>query len=411
MTGSLSYCDQRPWIMNDTVLNNILLGAPYDEARLDAAIFAAYLDDDLKVLPGGLNTQIGEKGVNLSGGQKARVAFARAIYADSDVYLLDDPLAAVDAHVGQFLFRETICKQLKEKTRLLVTHQLQYISYCDIIISLTDGVVSFCGSYDDFRKFSSSSTGNLQSLLVENPSSNIPEEVDDPQAVAKDSKWEETRIAILEKASTSAAERKKDDRQSTITSVEEKDDGVINNSVYIKYIRSGGFHFAFTTLSLMSIGQLVGMGALFWLSQWTTKGYILSVRTNVFYLTVLAVIYCISLSFSVSAIVIQVSHRLNASLNLYMGLLRSILNAPMSFFDTTPLGRILNRFSSDTSVIDDVLPDNVYFTTDNVLGVLVSLLAIAITTQGAFLLLLLPIGVILYRLCRYYRGLNTDLAR
>ena len=139
MTGTVAYCDQRSWINNDTVEGNILLGLPYNEEKLNHAIYAACLDDDIKVLSGGLKTQIGEKGVNLSGGQKARVSFARAVYADSDLYLLDDPLSAVDAHVGQFLFRETICNILKSKTRIMVTHQVQYLPYCDQIIALRDG--------------------------------------------------------------------------------------------------------------------------------------------------------------------------------------------------------------------------------------------------------------------------------
>ena len=141
MRGTVGYCDQRSWIMNDTVESNILLGLPYNEDTLNSVIHASCLDEDLKVLSGGLKTQIGEKGVNLSGGQKARVCLARAIYADSDVYLLDDPLSAVDAHVGQFLFRETICNILKSKTRILVTHQLQYLPYCDQIIAFKDGTV------------------------------------------------------------------------------------------------------------------------------------------------------------------------------------------------------------------------------------------------------------------------------
>ena len=157
MSGTVAYCDQRSWINNDTVEGNILLGLPFDEEKLNRAIYASCLDDDIKVLPGGLKTQIGEKGVNLSGGQKARVSFARAVYADSDVFLLDDPLSAVDAHVGQFLFRETICNILKSKTRILVTHQLQYLPYCDQIVAFRDGNTNLSGESSKIRSPSANS--------------------------------------------------------------------------------------------------------------------------------------------------------------------------------------------------------------------------------------------------------------
>lgn len=149
VVGTISYCDQKPWILNASVKDNILFGKPYDEVRFQQAIHSASMEDDIRVLPGGILTEIGERGINLSGGQKARVALARAVYCNSDVYFLDDPLSAVDAHVGQHIFQECIKNTLKDKTRILVTHQVHLLPQCDLIIVLEDGKVKVSGTYDE----------------------------------------------------------------------------------------------------------------------------------------------------------------------------------------------------------------------------------------------------------------------
>ena len=336
MRGTVAYCDQRPWIINDTVQGNILLGLPLNQVRLDHAIYAANLGDDLKVLPGGLNTQIGEKGVNLSGGQKARVSFARAVYADSDVYLLDDPLSAVDAHVGQFLFRESIFSLLKTKTRLLVTHQVQYLPYCDLIVALKDGEVAFQGTYGEYR--TSAEFPSATAVESANEKSASEGELEDtPGRVRLSSDWDVSRQAHRIEAEKQAIERHADERSSTIMTTEERDEGTIDSSIYATYAKSGGVFLFVIVVSLMEVAQLLGVGALFWLSIWGSQGD-LSEKSNVFYLNVLAVIYCLSLVCTVTAIITQVSHRLAASLNLYMNVLKSVMNAPMSFFDSTPIG-------------------------------------------------------------------------
>lgn len=427
LSGSVAYCEQRPWITNDTVIGNILLGLPLDEAKLDHAIYAASLDEDIKVLPGGLHTQIGEKGVNLSGGQRARVAFARAVYADKDIYLLDDPLSAVDAHVGQFLFRETIHSLLKTKTRLLVTHQLQYLPFCDHILSLKDGAVAFFGTYDEFVRSGELSavaekTQSDASKTSESETAASGEEISETdESSPKPSRdrlrsWDEIREEMTHKAAALAGDRKKDARSSTITTVEERDEGVIDARVYLSYITAGGPLIALTVLLLMAISQLLNMAGLFWLSAWGDSnnprdGNTNTEEENIFYLNVLAVIYAIGLVATATGIIIHVSHRLGASLSLSTTLLKSILNAPMSFFDSTPVGRILNRFSADTQMVDDFLGDNVYFMTSAALVVLSSLLAIAIATKGTFLILLCPVLAVFVYITQYFRALNISLAR
>nr|KAJ3419949.1 Multidrug resistance-associated protein 1 [Polyrhizophydium stewartii] len=160
--GSVAYCAQEPWILTGTVEENIVFGNDAVRARIPAAIAAACLDHDLEILPNGLGTQIGEKGINLSGGQKARVALARAIARDADIYLLDDPIAALDAHVGKKVFDDAICGVLRGKTVVLVTHQLHLLPKVDTVVVLDEGRVVETGA---FRELMAREDGALAEIM------------------------------------------------------------------------------------------------------------------------------------------------------------------------------------------------------------------------------------------------------
>jgi ATP-binding cassette, subfamily C (CFTR/MRP), member 1 len=148
-SGTMSYCDQRPWIMNATLKENILFGLPYDENKFDIAVSSVSLDEDINLLPGGVLTEIGERGINLSGGQKARVALARALYRGASLALLDDPLSAVDAYVGRELFNECIVKAMTETTRILVTHQVHLLTQADRVLVFDNGTIVANGTHDE----------------------------------------------------------------------------------------------------------------------------------------------------------------------------------------------------------------------------------------------------------------------
>ena len=141
LRGSLAYAGQQAWIQSATLRENILFGAELDEPRYRAVLAAAGLEADLDTLPAGDLTAIGERGINLSGGQKQRVSLARAMYSGHDVLLLDDPLSAVDVHVGEHIFQHAICGDMSGKTVLLVTHQLQYLAACDLVVFVSRGRV------------------------------------------------------------------------------------------------------------------------------------------------------------------------------------------------------------------------------------------------------------------------------
>ncbi|KAH6571206.1 hypothetical protein BASA60_007281 [Batrachochytrium salamandrivorans] len=147
--GSLGYCSQQAWILTETIQGNIMFNSPLNQTRLDAVIKASCLSNDLHQFPSGRMTQIGEKGVNLSGGQKARVSLARAMYQDCDTYLLDDPISALDAHVGAEVFDLSIKKMLKGKTVVLVTHQLHFLPEADHVIVMGNGTIAEQGTFTE----------------------------------------------------------------------------------------------------------------------------------------------------------------------------------------------------------------------------------------------------------------------
>jgi ABC-type multidrug transport system fused ATPase/permease subunit len=180
--GRVSFVAQQPWILNMTMRDNILFGANVDEAKYQRVLDACCLLPDLAILPAGDRTEIGERGINLSGGQKARVSLARAVYNDADVYLLDDPLSAVDQHVGKRLFNECILGLLRGKTVVLVTHQLQYLSQCHQVVFMDGGRVTGAGS---FHKLQASNAAFRELINTHVGDQDKPEDSKPQQQAAK----------------------------------------------------------------------------------------------------------------------------------------------------------------------------------------------------------------------------------
>lgn len=168
--GSISYASQEPWLFLSTVRRNIVFDQPYDAELYSTVVKLCALEKDFELLPYGDETLVGERGVLLSGGQKARINLARAIYTNADVYLLDDPLSSVDNHIGKQLFEKCVLGYLKGKTRILVTHQVQYLKAADMIVMLNEGCVEAQGTFDellssndDFKQlFASTYNGAVQ---------------------------------------------------------------------------------------------------------------------------------------------------------------------------------------------------------------------------------------------------------
>lgn len=242
--GDIAYVPQQAWIVNATLKDNILFGQPFDQEKYDRIVFASGLAPDFAMLPAGDQTEIGERGINLSGGQKQRVSLARAAYQDADIYLLDDPLSAVDAHVDQHLWNYLIGPKglLKAKTRLLVTHGVHHLEYVDQIVVFKEGTISETGQYQELLK----AGGAFYQLIKEysaNVSSSPPDEEEasvitevDPSSGSSSS----SASTISEKGDEDKKDRSKDKGNSggELVAAEKLQNGKVSWSVVQAYSRA-----------------------------------------------------------------------------------------------------------------------------------------------------------------------------
>ncbi|KAI9987887.1 hypothetical protein PInf_024142 [Phytophthora infestans] len=247
--GKVAYVSQQPFIQNATVRDNITFGLPFDADKYEEALRVSSLQKDLRILTAGDRTEIGEKGINLSGGQRTRVAIARAVYQDADIYLLDDILSAVDSHVGADIFNECIKKTLKDKLVVLVTHSLSFVSQCDQIAVITDGRIAEHGSYKKLM-----ATKNLLAQMVSNY-----EEL----AITGRRKSSESRMHRRSRVSTRSDDSQAGvDDEGQLMVEEDRSVGDVSWSVYRVWINAfGGMCAAF----LVVFGFFAAQGSLWWL--------------------------------------------------------------------------------------------------------------------------------------------------
>lgn len=266
--GKISYASQEPWLFSSSVRQNILFGLPMDKARYKEVVKRCALEKDFAMFPHGDKTIVGERGQSLSGGQKARVSLARACYREASIYLLDDPLSAVDSHVGRHLFDQCLRMYLKGKSIILVTHQLQYLQNVDQIIILDKGKVVDVGTYESLRE----SGLDFAKMLTRN---------------AEDNSEDEGHSTDMEKRSRSGSKgsRKRHTSQSSVESVEEENglappkqveekrkEGSVSWSVYSKYIKAMGGVCAFFWLAFFFITtQVAASAGDYFLTYWTNK--------------------------------------------------------------------------------------------------------------------------------------------
>eukprot|EP01032_Pedospumella_encystans_P009078 gene9078-10720_t len=420
---SIAFCDQRPWIVNATVRDNITFGKELDERRLQRAIYVASMQDDLKILQGGLDCEIGERGINLSGGQKARVCLARAVYNDAEVYLLDDPLSAVDAHVGEHIFHKCIKEELKNKTVLLVTHHLHVLPQCDKIVILDDnGRVLIAGTYEEIMRSGVDVEKYLATKKEEEEGAETPVKVDEiAQAVVVEDKVSVRRVSGADKSAPASVrdDTKKSDKEGALMSKEERNEGEVPWATYWAFINAGGkWAFLITLLSQLG-GQALNVYANFWLTDWGANTlkfeytYLRDMplsRSFFWYDGYAGMLMASVLLITISRTVLTY-HRTNASHNLHALILNKVMYFPVAFFDVTPIGRIINRFSQDMATVDEDLAT----TMSQLIGmggsVLGSIGAIAGSTQGTFLILMVPLSFLYSTFNAYFRKANTAIAR
>ena len=392
MGASRAFCPQYAWIQNTSVRENILFGKDYDRKWYESVVDACALRPDLDMLPNGDLTEIGERGITVSGGQKQRLNIARAIYFNSDIVLMDDPLSAVDAHVGRHIFDNAICGLLKDKCRILATHQLHVLSRCDRIIWMQEGRIE---TIDTFANLMSNNEG-FQKMMA----STAQEEKVETEVEVNEDEFEDARKDVKK--------RKQAKRGAALMQQEERAVNSVSWSVYAAYIRaSGSIFFGPLVIFVLVLSQGANIATSLWLSWWTSNKWGYSTGAYIGIYAALGVVQAL-LMFAFSVILSVLGTR-SSKVMLQKAMTR-VLRAPMSFFDTTPLGRITNRFAKDVDIMDNNLTDamRMYFFT---LAMITSVFILIITYFHYFAIALGPLFLMFIFSASYYRASAREIKR
>ncbi|PXF43436.1 Multidrug resistance-associated protein 1 [Gracilariopsis chorda] len=428
---SISFCDQIPFIQNATVRENILFGKPFDGELYRTTIRVCNLLSDLKILPAGDLTEIGGRGVNLSGGQRSRVALARAVYSRADICFLDDPLSAVDAHVGKSIFQNCIASQLQGTTRVLTTNQIHYAASpeVDMVIVVKNGTVVEAGFRDELLSQDSEfsrmlkSTGEIGAAGASSRSDRDPN--------TDNSGFEHTQTLLredaeIQKTIMAAEEKVSQVNESTpiagtdgqkgygavqvgrLTEKETKQKGRVELAHYKTYLSGMGLKMWVPSIILCAIGaQIASLSVNVWLSDWSDQKDEQSTffRLAVFLAFGLATVFVAGVSsFSLAF------GSIRASVLLHEKLLLSVFGAPSSFFNSTPEGRLVNRFNSDIDKIDSSLSS----TMQSLLRLTLNLaftVGLILWVTPAFIFVVIPIAAMCLYVQEFYRKSSVDLRR
>lgn len=506
VSGSVAYVSQQAWIQNESVKNNILFGLPYDDVKYKKVVAACELVKDFEILPGGDDTEVGEKGINLSGGQKQRISLARAAYSQADVYLLDDPLSAVDVHVGKNIFDNCLKNLLDKSTRILVTHNLNMLPMVDKIFVLSTGKIEEQGTFNELIR----AHGRFQEILeelekeaqaaknkpVESQSSSeqsgpTPTEVSTPakelststqtlirsrsfkssvgvsvpsgrpfskydfdesenfshQSLGEDASFVDEEINLEEPAKQKQQKKKKrkqDDTEASLQTFksslsssnnrgnggntgnsqvapiktgqligqEQRREGTISWSTYGTFIKAiGGPPAALFVLSLFVL--TTGASALsdWWVSYWSDQVNRENPPNDTWFY--LGIYGAIGAGFALMSLLRSFGvflTGLRGATRLHTGMLHAILRSPISFFDTTPIGRILNRLTKDISIVDTDISSSLVQSLSTTFGVITVFIVMAIATPIIFIIL--PTMIYFYRFVQnYYLQTSLDLQR
>ncbi|XP_073894078.1 ATP-binding cassette sub-family C member 10 isoform X22 [Macaca fascicularis] len=359
---------QEPWIQFATIRDNILFGKTFDAQLYKEVLEACALNDDLSILPAGDQTEVGEKGMTLSGGQRARIALARAVYQEKELYLLDDPLAAVDADVANHLLHRCILGMLSHSTRLLCTHRTEYLERADVVLLMEAG-----------RLIQAGPPSEILPLVQPVPKAWAENGQKSDSATRNAADWWLSHWISQLKAENSS--------QEVQASTSPASTGLFSPQ-----------------LLLFSPGNLYT--PVFPLPKAAPNG-----SSDIhFYLTVYATIAGVNSLCTLLRAVLFAAGTLEAAATLHRRLLHRVLMAPVTFFNATPTGRILNRFSSDVACVDDSLPFILNILLANAAGLL-GLLAVLGSGLPWLLLLLPPLSIIYYHVQRHYRASSRELRR
>ncbi|XP_053318966.1 ATP-binding cassette sub-family C member 9 isoform X2 [Spea bombifrons] len=408
---SVAYAGQKPWLLNATVEENITFGSPFNKQRYKAVIDACSLQPDIDLLPFGDQTEIGERGINLSGGQRQRICVARALYQNTNIVFLDDPFSALDIHLSDHLMQEGILKFLREdkRTVVLVTHKLQYLPHADWIIAMKDGSVLREGTLKDIQNNDNELYEHWKTLM-NRQDQELEKDTDADQAAMERKTLRramysrEAKAQIEDEEEEEEEEEDEEDNMSTVMRLRTK----MPWRTCWKYLTSGGYLLLFLMVVSKLLKHSVIVAIDYWLVHWTSSNSTSDGTDRSYYvvrfsiLSALGIVLCLVTSLSVEWL------GLTAAKNLHDNLLKKIILAPIRFFDTTPLGLILNRFSADTNIIDQHIPPTLESLTRSTLLCLCAIGLISCATP-LFLIALVPLGVAFYFIQKYFRVASKDL--
>ncbi|KAL2892659.1 ABC transporter C family member 9 [Bienertia sinuspersici] len=416
ISGSKAYVSQSPWILTGNIRENILFGKPYDAAKYDRTVEACALLKDFELFSHGDLTEIGERGINMSGGQKQRIQIARAVYQDADIYLLDDPFSAVDAHTGSQLFQECLMGVLRDKTIFYVTHQVEFLPAADLILVMKDGKISEAGSFQEllkqnigFEVLVGAHSQALESVLkVEGTSGRASQSaISLPQNGNSSAEQIQTKDEGEDKLSPEMKAK-----EGRLIQDEEREKGSIGKEVYWAYLTivKGGILVPVIILAQSSF-QVLQIASNYWMA-WACPtsddakpiagmDYVLLVYALLSIVSSLCVLVRSTLSAKAGILTAQ---------KLFENMLHCVLRAPMSFFDSTPAGRILNRASSDQSVLDLEMAQRLGWAAFSMIQLLGTIAVMSQVAWEVFLIFIPVTGVCIWYK-QYYIPTARELAR
>uniref|UniRef100_A0A671V6B7 ABC-type glutathione-S-conjugate transporter n=1 Tax=Sparus aurata TaxID=8175 RepID=A0A671V6B7_SPAAU len=417
--GSVAYVPQQAWIQNATVQDNVIFGREKLKTWYHRVLEACALLPDLDILPAGDATEIGEKGLNLSGGQKQRVSLARAVYRKADVYLLDDPLSAVDSHVGQHIFDKVIGPKgvLRDKTRILVTHGMSFLPQADHILVLVDGEITESGSYQELlsrhgafadfihtfanteRKESASFFFSFFFTLL-------------TSCLSMTSRGDTTNTNLqnMEPVSETDEDQIPEDL-GKLTEVDKARTGRVRLEMYKKYFKTIGLSIIIPIVFLYAFQQGASLAYNYWLSMWADDPVVNGTQIDTdLKLTVFGAlgfvqgvaIFGTTVAISICGII--------ASRQLHMDLLINVLRSPMSFFECTPSGNLLNRFAKEIDAIDCMVPEGLKMMLSYVFKLMEVCIIVLMATPFAAVIIL-PLAFLYAFVQSFYVATSCQLRR
>nr|XP_009688617.1 PREDICTED: ATP-binding cassette sub-family C member 9 isoform X2 [Struthio camelus australis] len=416
---SVAYAAQKPWLLNATVEENIIFGSPFNKQRYKAVTDACSLQPDIDLLPFGDQTEIGERGINLSGGQRQRICVARALYQNTNIVFLDDPFSALDIHLSDHLMQEGILKFLQEdkRTLVLVTHKLQYLPHADWIIAMKDGMVLREGTLKDIQTKDTELYEHWKTLM-NRQDQELEKDMEADQTTLERKTLRramyprESKAQLEDEDEEEEEEEDEDDNMSTVLRLRTK----MPWKTCWRYLTSGGFFLLFLMIFSKLLKHSVIVAIDYWLATWTSMDNGNELRNaddvkstkKTYHVAVFSIlsgagiVLCLITSLTVEWM------GLTAAKNLHHNLLNKIILGPIRFFDTTPLGLILNRFSADTNIIDQHIPPTLESLTRSTLLCLSAIGMISYATPW-FLVALVPLGIAFYFIQKYFRVASKDL--